>query len=280
MTDSRTTPTLDADAAAVAALLARSPRSAPLYRLCEQFIDQYDNQSNWHPESNGETALLRKIMPNCRIVFDVGSHLGSWAEAALAINPALEIHCFEASVATHRLLTERTPPLPVIANPFGLGAVAETRTLYCFGDGNNANSLYRRTGLESLGFPPQAKTETVTLDTVDAYCARRGIAAIDFMKIDTEGHDLYVLQGASRLMAAKAIGAVQFEYGGCNIDSRVLLRDLFDYLAGVDYLPAKIMPNHIAVMPSYDARLENFRFQNWLALPRPAAEALLSRGPG
>jgi len=277
MTIPRTDSASDDDDAALAALLARNPGSGAVYRLCEQFIDRYDNQTNWNPETNGETALLRKVMPNCRIVFDVGSHLGSWAEAALAINPRLEIHCFEASTTTHRLLTERTPPLPVIANPFGLGAVAETRTLYCFGDGNNANSLYRRSGLEMIGFPPQTTTETVIIDTVDAYCARQGIAAIDFMKIDTEGHDLYVLQGASRLLTAKAIGAIQFEYGGCNIDSRVLLRDLFEYLAGVDYLPAKIMPNHIAVMPSYDARLENFRFQNWLALPRPAAEALLAR---
>jgi FkbM family methyltransferase len=277
MTIPRTDSASDDDDATLAALLARNADSGAVYRLCEQFIDRYDNQTNWNPETNGETALLRKVMPNCRIVFDVGSHTGSWAEAALTINPRLEIHCFEASITTHRLLTERTPPLPVIANPFGLGAVAETRTLYCFGDGNNANSLYRRSGLETHGFPPQVQTETVTIDTVDAYCARRGIAAVDFMKIDTEGHDLHVLQGASRLMAAKAIGAIQFEYGACNIDSHVLLRDLFEYLSSVDYLPAKIMPNHVAMMPAYDTRLENFRYQNWLAMPRAAATALLAR---
>jgi FkbM family methyltransferase len=265
------------DEALLAELLARHQGSAAVYRLCEQFTDRYDNQNDWNPQTNGEVALLRKLLPNCRLAFDVGSHTGSWAEAALAINPRLEIHCFEASPRTHRLLIERTPRLPVIANAFGLGAVAETRTLHSFGAGNNANSLYRRSGLEGRGFPPQAETETVTLDTIDNYCARRGIAAIDFMKIDTEGHDLFVLQGARGLMAAQAVGAVQFEYGGCNLDARVLLRDIFDFLAAVDYVPAKIMPEHVAVTKAYDVRLENFRFQNWLALPRTAADALLAR---
>jgi FkbM family methyltransferase len=267
------------DEALIAEIFARNADDTPIYWLCHGFIDRYDNLNNWQPDSNGEIALLRKVLPNCRLVFDVGAHTGSWAEAALGVNPALEIHCFEASVRTHRQLVERTPRLPVIANAFGLGAQAETRTLYSFGEGNNANSLYRRSGLESHGFPPQDKTETVTLVRCDDYCAERGIAAIDFMKIDTEGHDLYVLEGARGLLSKQAVGAIQFEYGGCNIDSRVLLRDLFAFFADVGYMPAKIMPDHIALMPAYDARLENFRFQNWVAVPAASAAALLQKPP-
>ncbi len=268
----------DGDAALLAEILARNPRDEEVYRLCERFIDRHDNQNDWAPDSNGEHALLYKILPKCRIVFDVGSHKGGWAEAALQVNPQLEIHCFEASAETHRLMVERTPPLRVIANPFGLGAVAESRTLYTFGLGNNANSLYRRTGIGPRGFPPQASTETVIIDTADAYCARQGITSIDYMKIDVEGHDLFVLQGARELLSATKIGALQFEYGGCNLDSRVLLRDLFEFLASVGYVPAKIMPDHVAIMPTYDARLDNFRFQNWLAVPRATADEMLGRG--
>ena len=265
------------DEALIAEILARNPGDTPIYRLCEQFTDQYDNLNNWRPESNGEVALLRKVLPNCRLVFDVGAHTGSWAEAALEVNPELEIHCFEASVQTHRQLVERTPRLRVIANAFGLGAQAETRTLYSFGAGNNANSLYRRNGIEVRGFPPQNQTETATLVRCDDYCAERGITGIDFMKIDTEGHELYVLEGTRGLLSKQAVGAIQFEYGGCNIDSRVLLRDLFDFFADVGYMPAKIMPDHVALMPEYDARLENFRFQNWVALPAASAAAMLQK---
>jgi FkbM family methyltransferase len=265
------------DEALLAELLGRNAMNAAIYRLCEHYIDRFDNENNWDPETNGELALLRKVLPKCRVVFDVGSHTGNWAASALAVNPQLEIHCFEASRETHRQLIGRRPPLPVIANPFGLGAVAETRTLYSFGVGASGNSLYRRAGLEPRGFATQTTTEMVSLDTVDAYCANRGIRALDFMKIDTEGHELFVLQGARGLLTDKAVGAVQFEYGGCNIDSRVLLRDIFEFLAAVGYVPAKIMPDHVAVMKAYDARIENFHYQNWLAVPGPAADAMMSR---
>src|SRR4051812_34212916 len=246
------------DEALIAEILARNAGDTPIYRLCEQFTDQYDNLNNWQPESNGEITLLRKVLPNCRRVFDVGAHTGAWSEAALAINPALEIHCFEASVQTHKLLVERTPPLRVIANAFGLGSKAETRTLYSFGEGNNANSLYRRNGIEVRGFPPQDKTETATLVRCDDYCAEHGIGGIDFMKIDTEGHELHVLEGARGLLSKQAIGAIQFEYGGCNIDSRGLLRDLFDFFRDLRYIPAKNIPDHIALMAEYDPRPRDF----------------------
>lgn len=256
-------------------IFERNPRSAMIYQHCERYIARSDNDGDWDPETNGELALLRKILPNCRLVFDVGSHIGNWASTALSINPELEIHCFEASPATHRLLIERVPPLPITANAFGLGATPETRTLETFGAGNNANSLYRRSGLEARGFPTQQTTETVTLDTADAYCARHAIRHIDFLKIDTEGHDLFVLQGALGLLRAQAIEVLQFEYGGCNIDSRTFLKDFFELLASVDYLPAKIMVDSISVTEAYDSRLENFRYQNWLALPRHIALSML-----
>lgn len=267
----------DDDEALIAETLGRNAGNTPIYRLCDWFCDRYDNLNDWNPETNGELALLRKVLPNCRLVFDVGAHTGGWAEAALAVNPKLEIHCFEASAPTHRMLTERTPPLPVIANAFGLGAQAETRTLYSFGEGNNANSLYRRSGIEVRGFAPQNQTETARLVRADDYCAERGIAGIDFMKIDTEGHELYVLEGARDLLSKQAIGAIQFEYGACNIDSRVLLRDLFALFTDVGYMLAKIMPDHIALMPEYDTRLENFRYQNWVALPATSAAAMLQK---
>lgn len=265
----------ESDETLLRTVLERNPRSATIYRQCERYIARHDNDGDWDPEINGEFDFLKKLLPRCHLVFDVGSHIGNWASTALSINPKLDIHCFEASPATHRLLIERVPPLPVTANAFGLGATPETRTLESFGEGNNANSLYRRSGLEARGFPPQQTTESVTLDTADAYCARHNIRHIDFMKIDTEGHDLFVLQGAFGLLRAQAIEVLQFEYGGCNIDSRTFLKDFFELLASVDYLPAKIMVGSISVTEAYDSRLENFRYQNWLALPRKTALSML-----
>lgn len=51
----------------------------------------------------------------------------------------------------------------------------------------------------------------VETDTVDAYCAEEGIAAIDLLKIDTQGNDLRVLRGARAMLAARRISVVACE---------------------------------------------------------------------
>ena len=98
-----------------------------------------------------------------------------------------------------------------------------------FGDGSGANSLYQRQGLEGgWGLAAQSREEVVRLETLDGCCQRAEIQAIDFIKIDVEGHELEVLRGTTDILAKGGIRFIQFEYGGCNMDARVLLKDLFD----------------------------------------------------
>ena len=108
----------------------------------------------------------------------------------------------------------------------------------------------------------------VSVTTLDAYCAEHGIAEIDFLKIDTEGHDLKVLRGARERFAARAIAIVQFEYGMTNIDSRDLLKDFFAFFAEFGYDLFKLRANALASFARYDARLETFTYQNWVAVRR------------
>ena len=45
---------------------------------------------------------------------------------------------------------------------------------------------------------------------------------IDFVKIDVEGHELEVLEGFGNLI--KITKLIQFEFGGCNIDTRTFFK--------------------------------------------------------
>lgn len=58
-----------------------------------------------------------------------------------------------------------------------------------------------------------SRAEDVNVTTLDAYSDRAKISQIDILKVDTEGHDLRVLQGASRLLSESAIGIVETEVG-------------------------------------------------------------------
>jgi hypothetical protein len=81
-----------------------------------------------------------------------------------------------------------------------------------------------------------------------------------------EGHELEVFKGAGDLLAQGRIGIVQFEYGGCNIDSRALLQDFFDFFDPLPYALHKLYPARLRRHDRYDQRLENFQYQNWVAV--------------
>jgi FkbM family methyltransferase len=57
----------------------------------------------------------------------------------------------------------------------------------------------------------QAKTEAVPVTTLDRYCEQHGIESIDFLKVDTQGYDLKVLQGSRRLLKEKKIRGFSVE---------------------------------------------------------------------
>jgi FkbM family methyltransferase len=184
----------------------------------------------------------------------------------LALNPALEIHAFEPSRDSFAQLAAKTQPPQVRRNNVGLGAAAEQRALYTLGADSALRSLYPRAGLEEYGIETPAVGEPVTITTLDAYCRTAGVDAIDYLKIDTEGHDLQVLRGAVGLIGRRAIRTIQFEYGSANVDSRDLLKDFFTFFSDTPYQLHKIHPEGDRHYPRYNVRLENFQYQNWLAV--------------
>jgi len=106
----------------------------------------------------------------------------------------------------------------------------------------------------------------VPVATLAGVCERHVTGAIDFLKIDAEGHDLKVLRGGHGLFAARAVAVAQFEYGMSNIDSRDLLKDFFAFFAGTRYNLHKIHAEGFSHYPRYNVRLENFQYQNWLVV--------------
>jgi len=255
------------DIPSVERFLKAAPRDLALYKACRDYASHFDGENDLDSYTNGEYRVLATLLPECKVAFDVGANRGDWSETALALNPALEVHAFEPGTASFAALTSRGLPQQVRCNPLGLGAAAERRELYALGGDTRLASLYRRTGLEDdYKIETPAHGEAVTITTLDAYCADAGVAAIDYLKIDTEGHDLQVLRGGSALIARKAVRYIQFEYGASNVESRDLLKDFFAFFAETRYNLHKIHAEGYSHYPRYNVRLENFQYQNWLAV--------------
>lgn len=244
------------------------PEMKWLYRLCRTYVDRFNGENNINIHTNGEELLMRLRLPQARTVFDVGANVGDWAALALEINPQLLLHCFEPVESTFASLAARKFPPQVTRNRFACGAAPGSATIYQFGAVSEMSSLYARSGLEYVGVAPARAGEVVSIDSIDAYCMRLGVAEIDYLKIDVEGHELQVLQGANRMLTAGKVKAIQFEYGGVYIDSRTLLKDVWEYIvqANQRYCFYKLHSGGPRHESGYSQALENFQYQNWVAV--------------
>lgn len=57
-----------------------------------------------------------------------------------------------------------------------------------------------------------ATIRNVECETLDGLCDRLTIDHIDVLKVDTEGHEMAVLQGAARMLAAHRVQFVYLEF--------------------------------------------------------------------
>ena len=78
-------------------------------------------------------------------------------------------------------------------------------------------------------------TEEVPATTVDLYCATNGVAEIDLLKIDVEGAELQVLNGAARMLREKRIHCVTFEFGQTTFDMGNSPGQIESFLKDVGY---------------------------------------------
>ena len=245
-----------------------------LYRTCKRYVDRYNGENNSDIQTNGELRIIQQVLPRSRTVLDVGANVGDWTALALSINPGLAIHCFEPSRFTYQKLLARKFPPTVICNNFGLSSSVKETKLHVFETGSPLNSLYPRAGLEDLGIKSQLQEEVIQLSTVDRYCREKNLSQIDFLKLDVEGHELEVFKGMTESLSHGQVRIIQFEYGGCNIDSGVLLKEIWQFFDAFGYAFYKIYPKGIKRADLYSQSFENFQYQNWVIVKNSEAGLL------
>jgi FkbM family methyltransferase len=142
------------------------------------------------------------------VLFDVGANVGQTITNLRKHFKQSTIHAFEPSPSTFQTLRERTLGIPELhLTNVGLGARPEIKTFV--ENQSSAMSSFLEPGRECFGSVKERLT--CTLDTIDDYCGRAGVRHIDVLKSDTQGFELEVLRGASRMFERKRIHLVYFE---------------------------------------------------------------------
>lgn len=246
--------------------IAAHRRTRPLRfaaRAARWYLRSHDNFDYDH-ETNGERWLVEQVVLPKSVVFDVGANVGEWTAMVKRHRSAAVVHAFEIVPSTAALLRQSAAP-GVTVNEVGLLDHEGTVVVHHAPRLSPVSSI-----LPNLH---EGATEEVScaVTTGDRYCSDRGVARIDFLKIDVEGSDHLVLAGFSSMLGRGAVDIVQFEYGMANIVTRFLLEDFYAMLSGVGFVTGKLFPGFIDFRP-YDRTHEDFRGPNYVAVRRDRAD--------
>lgn len=155
---------------------------------------------------------------------DVGANVGLYtalaihrgARSVLAIEPHAETFGF-----LQKTVEANAPACPVALENAAAGREPGQLTLYSNPDNKGDNRLYPD--------PMLSGQQIAKVDTLDALCKQHGISQIDFLKIDVQGAEMLVLDGARSILANSPGCLVMTEFWPaglekCGTDPRAYLQ--------------------------------------------------------
>lgn len=246
---------------------------------CEKFLRAWHNDSWFEFDTNGERFALSAFASwrgdKPTTAWDVGAHLGEWAEQAHALLAKAHVTSFEIMPPVAEKLIERhgnsdwiTILAVGVSNQPGEVEVTWNR------DHDSTNAITPR--LSSKWFAGEGLNRVkCPVTTIDLLVKERQ-SAPDLLKIDVEGHESEVLEGARELLASeRAPSMIQFEYGETWIPAGRLLHDQQAFLEECGYSIGRLYPDHVA-FKRYEYADEHFRMGNMIAVRDESLRKMLA----
>lgn len=225
-------------------------------------------------QSSGEIQLLKSIQKfywgkHNLVIFDVGANVGDYSIEILKKFPSeVALFSFEPSKVPFEILKKKlTPYKNAICFNVGLGALSGEFTLYSNEQSSGQSSLYKRDMTHWNKNSSLLTEEQVKILQLDEFCKIHFIEHIHFLKIDVEGNELNVLQGMESMLQNHKVDFIQFEFGVCNVDSKVFFKDFY-YFLNEHYKLFRIVKDGLYPITRYHEIYEIFLTVNYLAVSR------------
>jgi FkbM family methyltransferase len=211
------------------------------------------------------SACCSLLADQPRLLVDIGGNRGAYAQEFLKRFPGSSVHLFEPSSYNVNILK------PLFSSVTGVNIVASALsdksgklTLYADKPGSGLGSLSKRR-LDHFGIE-MTDEEVVPVLRFDEDWEQFSSASpvIDYVKIDVEGHELSVLEGFGDFL--KRVKLIQFEFGGCNIDTRTFFQDFWYFFSGNNFSLYRITPRGAIAVTAYREADEFFATTNYIAL--------------
>ena len=195
----------------------------------------------------------------------MGGNVGSYTKALLSEFDT-KIVVFEPSKKNHQTLTEVfSGDRRVKVENLALSNTNSIATLHADKDGSGLASLTKRR-LDHFGIAFDFAEQVTTIRFEDYWRDKLSSQEIGLLKLDIEGHELTALDGFGN--ALSHIELIQFEFGGCNIDTRTYFQDFWYFFIQHSFDIFRIGPLGLQKLEGYSERDEFFSTTNYFAKKR------------
>ncbi len=206
-----------------------------------------------------ERQFFAKYSPGVGAIIDVGANLGVVSCLFAKRFPDRTIHAFEPSPATF-------PALKANIDRNGCGNIQALQIAVADHDGEisfDAHPIGRATASISTSGQYVTRVPCITLDT---YAEQNSIAKVAFLKIDVEGFETVVLQGAKGILSRREAALIYYEVCPGNsknsgVDPEMPTRILQQY----GYKIYKIAEGG-SLIPSQVTEVRGTVLDNWVAI--------------
>jgi len=172
--------------------------------------------SRYNPDLKYENIFLtiKKILPKKPLIIDVGANEGQSIDNFKKIFKYPNIHSFEpVETSFLRIKNKYSKDKNIIFNNIALGEKKGLKYFHIFE--NTGLSSFVKMNFRSKFFYSKKKIlnhkKKITIDKLDNYIKKIKLKNIDLLKIDTQGYEDKVLQGALYTIKRGLIGAVLLE---------------------------------------------------------------------
>ena len=149
-----------------------------------------------------DDSIKKIIIKENPVIFDVGAHEGETIKRFLKIYTNPKIYSFEPQKKCFQKLKSYKNKDCIIEN-IAFGEKKEVKSIFIYKD-SSTSSLYNLSKNTKYNKDLNVESEeTINIETLDNYVKKNNISFIDLLKIDTQGHEKKVLEGALETLRKK-----------------------------------------------------------------------------
>lgn len=169
------------------------------------------------------------------LIFDVGANVGQSIEVYRKFLSNPKFHCFEPDKNAFEILEKKySNDKNIKLNSFGLGDKKDFKNFNTYLASGKSSFVKLNTNTEYIKYRSAVRNVSPkdyfidsykqSIETLDDYCNSNNINHIDILKIDTQGYDDKVIEGAAGMINKNNIDLIKVEI----IFSSVYDREIFN----------------------------------------------------